>query len=128
MAKLKAPGPTPGACLNLGREITRMACGIAHAVRAVEKGDSGELRIGLDTASRFAGEIGRLLPSGKGAARAVENGAASIGKTVADAARKGRRIPKEESAKMLAKLRDMGGKAEELFRESSARCRNGGWK
>lgn len=126
MAKKTSGGMTPGACLNLGREITRMACGIAFAVRAVERGDSAELRVGLETASRFAGNVEKLLPSGRKAAKAVRTEAAAIGRTIAEAAKKRRRIQKEGSAAMLERLRGMGKRAEELFSESSGRCRNAG--
>lgn len=103
-----------------------MACGIAYAVRAVEKGDSEGLRVGLDTASRFAGNVEKLMPSGRKAARAVRTEAAAIGRTVAEAARKKKRIPKEGSAAMLERLRGMGKRAEELFSEGSGRCGNAG--
>lgn len=110
------------ACLDLGREVTRVACGVAYAARGVERGDSAQLRLGLSTVVKFSKGLEELLPAGAKAVRGIRKDAVAIEKSVADAVRKGKRVSRKDSFGMLKKLRAMGKTVEGLFLQGESLC------
>jgi hypothetical protein len=123
----KKNGRTPaGRCLEFGRDVAGMACGIAYAARSAARGDSAELRTGLDTASRFAGLVRAEMPQGARDVRSIEKDAARLRMKLDRAANQRKKISRGEAREIMDTLRTMGKKAEDVFEKGRARCSGGG--
>lgn len=109
------------ACLSLGRRISNIECGLAHAARAVQDANAKGLVDGLKVASRFAKEVETLLPQKASMARAIKSSVEAIDADL----RKKRKVSSKESAKVLDKLRDIARKTLELQAAAEKHCGGG---
>lgn len=109
------------ACLTLGRRISNIECGLAHAARAIQDADAKGLVQGLQVASRFAKEVETLIPSRAKQAREIKNAAEKIDQEL----RAKKKVSSAESAKVLEKIRVLAVKTNELHQAAQKHCGGG---
>lgn len=117
MAKKNAPK----ACLEFGREVTRLDCGVAYALRALTKAapDAEEVRTGLDTVRKYAKEAAKHSGAAKKVATKIEKEASKLEGQI-----KGQAIvPQGKIREFRIAVRELHTRAEELYRQGEDVCR-----
>lgn len=90
-------------CFTIGQRISGIECGLAHAGRGLESGNSKTLMTGLNVASTYSASIEMFFPQERKAIHKIKVG---VDRLSGELSRK-KRLSREDSTKTMERIRDI---------------------